>query len=694
MILMASAFPSRNSFFLSGCAVVATVLFFAPDTVLGEVRLPAIFSDHMVLQRSPKVPFWGTAAAEEQVTVTLGELSAKTAAGADGRWSVDMDLSGAGQGPFELIVKGENRLTVRDVLVGEVWLAAGQSNMEFPLMFSAGADREIAESANPALREFRIARNASDSPAEDCKGEWIVAAPETAGHFSAVAWFFAKRLNKTLGVPVGTVNASVGGTPVEVWISPEALDGDPALKASRERLWALVKDSARNREAFVRELSAWIGENGREDGSLAGAPAYADVDVSTEGWLSVKCPGAVTVPGLPRAGVVWLRREIDISRTGSPLSLVLPLDGYDTVYWNGRLVKQTTYRDFPGTGYVRRSGPYDIPAKDLRQGKNILAIRLYEPVGPAKFTGEPKAGTLSLAGVWQAAVEKTFPVLDAEKTAPAPPPLPPDTQYVAGYFFNGMIHPVVRYAIKGVVWYQGEFNVRRACQYQTSFPLLIADWRRQWKQENLPFYFCQLAAFLPKQSGPGDSLWAELREAQSMALNVPGTGQAVLVDAGEAGDIHPKNKRVPGERLACIALAGSYGMDIPFSGPVFRSMKTGDGRISLSFDHTEGGLFAKPLPATYDIRTKNAETAPLVRNSPGGELEGFSICGPDHKWVWADAKIVGDSVVVWSDRIPAPVAVRYAWADNPTCNLFNGAGFPASPFRTDDEPLTTRNAIY
>lgn len=695
-LAMFSVSPSRNSSFLPACLALVGALLFSPGTVHGEVRLPAIFSDHMVLRHARNVPFWGTAAPGESVTVTLGDLSVRTVADANGRWSTVMDLSRFDRGPCVLTVCGENRLTVKDVLVGEVWLAAGQSNMEFPLLFTTGADREIAESADPALREFRVARNASDSPAEDCKGEWVVAAPETSGKFSAVAYYFAKNLRKALGVPVGIVNASVGGTPIEVWTSPAALDTVPELKASRERLWATIKDYRRNKDTFVEGLAAWITDNGREDKPVADVSRYAGGDVSAEGWISVKCPGIVSAPGLPETGVVWLRKEIDISNTGSSLPLVLPLDGYESVYWNGRLIKQTSWQDFPGLGYVRRSGPYDIPAKDLKRGKNVLAIRLYEPAGPAKFTGEAKAGAVSLAGAWQAAVEKEFPALDARKTvsAPVPPPLPPDPQYVAGYFFNGMIQPLIPYAISGVIWYQGEFNVRRACQYQTSFPLLISDWRKQWNQGDFPFYFCQLAGFLPKKSEPGDSLWAELRDAQSQALKVPDTGQAVLIDVGEAGDIHPKNKRDAGNRLASIALANSYGKDLPFSGPVFQSMKIADGRVILSFRHTEGGLVAKPLPATYDVKTKSGETAPLVRNSPGGGLEGFSICGSDHKWVWADAEISGDSVIVRSDKVPSPVSVRYAWADNPTCNLFNGTGFPAAPFRTDEEPLTTRNALY
>jgi sialate O-acetylesterase len=265
---------------------------------------------------------------------------------------------------------------------------------------------------------------------------------------------------------------------------------------------------------------------------------------------------------------------------------------------------------------------------------------------------------------------------------------------VASFLFNGMVRPIIPYAIQGVIWYQGEENTSRAYQYRTAFPLLISDWRKQWNQGDFQFYFCQLPNHRPKASIPGESGWAELREAQSLALKLPNTGQAVTIDIGESGDIHPRNKKDVGERLALIALAKDYGKAIPFSGPVYDSMKVESGKAILSFLHTEGGLAAKPLPEKDLVKYLTNETAPLVRNSPNSELEGFAICGEERKWVWADAMIQGQNVIVWSDKVPSPVAVRYAWADNPTCNLVNSAGLPASPFRTDDFPPFTGNAKY
>jgi len=693
---MTCASTTRNALPSFAPIVLAISLLITAGVAFGEVRLPSIISDHMVLKKAGGVPIWGHATPGESVTVTLGDLSAKTSADAGGRWRVTLDLSSSKAGPFALRIEGENRLAINDVVVGEVWLASGQSNMEFPLMFARDAQSEIAGSTNPSLRQFRVARNGTDIPAEDCKGEWVSASPETSGEFSAVAYFFAKKLQKELGVPVGIINSSFGGTPIEAWISTGAIDSVPGLKATRERLWAAVKDNPKNRRDFVDRMGAWIKENGREDKPIADVAAYTGQDVSADGWIPVKLPGTLDAQGLPTAGAIWLRKEIDIPKTGDNLPLSLPIDGYDSVYWNGRLLNQTTPENFPGTGSIRYLGPYDIPPDDVKRGKNILAIRLYEPVRPAKISGEPKAGPISLAGGWLAKTEYEFRPLDAKKIAAAPqsPTKPPEPQSVPAYLFNGMIQPLLPYAISGVIWYQGEFNVRRAYQYRSTFPLLITDWRKQWGRDDLPFYFCQLASFLAKTPQPGESLWAELREAQSMTLKLPDTGQAVLIDIGEAGDIHPKNKQDAGDRLAAIALANHYGKSVPFSGPVYQSMKVEGGRILLAFSHVDGGLVARSLPATYDVKTKIGETSPLVRNSPGSELEGFAICGADHMWVWADAKIDGDSVIVWSDKIPQPVAVRYAWADNPICNLYNAAGLPASPFRTDDESGLTRNATY
>ncbi len=662
-----------------------------------DVKLPAIISDHMVLEKAAKVPIGGKADPGEAVKVTLNGQTAKATADADGNWKTVLDLKDSAPGPFEMVVEGKNKLVVADVVVGEVWVASGQSNMEWVVKNTIDSEKEIAGSANPLLRQFLVKKNPTSTALDDTEGSWVLAAPETSGGFTAVGYFFGKKLQNELKVPVGLIHTSWGGTPSEAWTSVEAIDSVPELKASRERLWAATAEYPEKKKAFIERFAAWLKENAREDKPVADAAAFAGVEVSTDGWVPVKIPGPVAASGLPKSGAVWLRRDVNIpSKPLANLQLNLPIDGYDSVYWNGNLLKQTTYLDALGAGNVRKYGKYDIPIGEIREGKNVLAIRIYDPVGTAKIPNEPKAGSISLAGDWLGKAEYEFPALDPKKLAAAPqvPANPPGPQNVASFLYNGMIHPIVPYAISGAIWYQGESNAGRAYQYRTAFPLMITDWRKQWNQGDFPFYFCQLANFMAKKPEPGDSNWAELREAQSMTLKLPNTGQAVLIDIGESTDIHPRNKKDVGDRLALIALAKDYGKSIPYSGPVYDSMKVEKNKAILTFKHTDGGLSAKPLPATFDVKSQTKETAPLIRNSPSSQLEGFAICGEDKKWFWADATIEGNTVVVSSDKVASPVAVRYAWSDNPTCNLYNGAGLPASPFRTDDFPPVTLSGKY
>ena len=668
-----------------------------------DVKLPAIISDHMVLEKAAKVSIWGSGDPGEEVTVSLNGIAATAKADAAGKWMLALNLEDSAPGPFEMTVAGKNKLTLSDVVIGEVWVASGQSNMQFMVREAIGAEGEMARPANPLLRQFVVKMNATSELMDDVQGKWVSASPATVGNFTAVGYFFAKMLQKELSVPVGLIHISVGGTPCESWTSAEALDSVPDLRATRERLWAAVKEAPEKKKAFIESMEAWTKENGREDKPCADAAAYTGPEISSDGWVAVKLPGAVTAPVLPQAGAVWLRKEINFpSAPTEKFPISLPIDGFDSVYWNGRLLKQTTFRNFEGLGFVRRRGPFDIMPEDVKVGKNILAIRLYEPTRPAVFpadTGGPRAGSggsIKLEGEWLAKTEYEFPAIPAEKlaAAPQPPVIPPSPIHVASFLFNGMVRPIIPYAIRGVIWYQGEANTSRAYQYRTTFPLLISDWRKQWNQGDFPFYFCQLPIYRPKASMPGESGWAELREAQSLALKLPNVGQAVTIDVGETRNLHPRNKKDVGERLALIALAKDYGKAIPFSGPIYDSMKVESGKAILSFLHTDGGLTAKPLPETDVVSSLTNETATLVRNSPNSQLEGFAICGEDRNWIWSDAKIDGDNVIVWSDKVPSPLAVRYAWADNPTCNLTNGSGLPASPFRTDDFPPVTLKGRY
>ena len=679
--------PSRCSS-AAACLVLLAVI---SSPLCAAVKLPAIFSDHMVLEKSDRVPVWGKADPGEKVAVACAGQSFQTVTEADGKWRGVLDLSGVGPGPHEFVVEGNTRIALTDVLVGEVWVASGQSNMAMPLSQTSAASEEVARPPDPLLRQFTVGGLSGDEPQDNCKGKWVTASPETVGGFSAVAYHFAKSLMRELQIPVGIINSSVGGTPSESWTSSEALASDPDLKASVEGIRTRIKEYPAAEAAYAAALQEWIVKNNRQDKPVADTMTFAGSGVPADGWTTVKVPGVVSGDGLPATGAIWLRKEIPDVAAGQPLRIDLDaMAGTVTFYWDGKLVP---------TEPVATSGlpvRCHVPAALVTAGNHTLAVRVFSPTGPVQFRKDPKAGTLSLAGPWLAKAEFALPDLNAAQVAslPKPPAKPPAPQQTPANLFNGMIHPIIPYAISGVIWYQGEANANRAFQYRTAFPLMINDWRKRWDRGEMPFLFCQLASYSNKVPVPGESAWAELREAQTLTLKLPNTGQAVLIDIGEALDIHPRNKKEAGERLARIALANVHGKKIPFSGPVFESMKIENGRACLTFTHTDGGLTAKPLPPTYDLKTATSETAPLVRNSPGGDLEGFAICGEDRNWVWADAKIEGETVVVWSDKISKPVAVRYGWANNPTCNLVNGAGLPASPFRTDDFPASTKDAKF
>lgn len=661
----------------------------------GEVRLPSIFSDHMVLQKGEAVPVWGKADPGEHIRVAIQETGAETDADATGHWKVVLNLKESAPGPFEMTVEGRNHLRVQDVAIGEVWLASGQSNMELPLRVTAGADAGIARSVNPLLRQFLVKKAGAREPAEDCIGQWSVAGPETSGEFTAVGYYFGEELQRSRRVPVGIIHSSHGGTFIEPWIPAEAFERVPGFRVRAEAARQQAADFPIQKAKFVADFTAWLKQHEREDEPHPDPAPYVGENTSIANWAAVNLPGKVSVPGFPASGVFWIRRDIEVSALVAQQGfkiMIGPLHGDWQVYWNGRKIDEMTYAHLPGKDFPCY---FAVPREQIRPGRNILAIRIYSPVSALEAPGRSLwAGPIDLNGKWFAKVERSFAELSPEtlNSAPRLTAQPPEALVAA--LFNAMIHPLVPYKLAGVLWYQGESNVKRAVEYRTAFTTLITGWREQWQQPDLPFYFCQLSNNYAKASVPGESAWAELRESQSLALALPATGQAVTIDLGEAGDLHPRDKKTVGHRLFLLAAAKKYGQPVSSSGPVCDSSAIEGARVRLKFQHAEGGLVAKALPATYIVKSVTGETASLIRNSPQSELEGFAICGADHKWVWADARIDGDCVLVWSDKVPQPIAVRYAWADNPTANLYNAAGLPASPFRTDDFPLTTKNAHF
>lgn len=459
------------------------------------VSLPPVFSEHMVLQKGGSVPIWGRGEPGGKLVVSLDTQRVETQVDSEGRWRVNLDLQDSGPGPFEMIVEGAEKIVISDVVVGEVWLAAGQSNMAYGLEKSADAASEIPASSDKLLREFKVQFKPGTDKAGDYRGRWVVAGPATAGRFSAIAYYFGKTLRRDVGRPVGLITSAMSSTPIESWMSGAALDKDPELKATKDSHWSL-----------------------------------------------------------------------------------------------------------------RETGP-----------------------------------------------------IEGKKT-----PIP---SHVAASLFEGMIQPLIPYGIRGFLWNQGESNAKRGWQYRTALSLMVEDLRVQWGRGNLPFYLCQTANFSQPADTPGESDWAELRESQAAVLALPNTGLAVLIDTEPGGDLHPTNKKAAGERLAGLALASDYGKPIAARGPAYRSLTVEGDKVRLIFDQADG------------LTLREGGTS-------------FALCGEDRKWVWAEARVEGCDVIVRSDAVPKPVAVRYAWSDNPRATLFNGDGLPAAPFRTDDFPALSLKRKY
>lgn len=621
-----------------------------------EVRLPKLVSDGMVLQRDTQVPVWGWADAGEAVAVEFRGESYLTQANEEGEWRINLPEMSAG-GPFELIVKGDNQIILEDVLVGDVWLASGQSNMELTMARLKPLYADLmAEADYPQIRYFDVPdRYNFAKPLPDLEGgHWLTVNPETIGSVSGVVFFFARELHRTQEVPIGIVNSALGGSPVEAWISEPALKQFPRAYQELQKF----KDEdyvSRLEEDDQQRIAAWHEKAREQDAGTKGDEyLWADPNLDTDDWNTMQVPGywPLADDG-PVNGIVWARTEVDIPAelAGKPARLeVGRIVDADITFVNGTRVGSTGYQYPP-----RR---YTIPEGVLRAGRNTLAVRI---------SNEQGRGGFLLDKPYELEIGDTLVDLKGEwryKVAAQMPPLAPPTfiRWKPTGLYNGMIAPLTNIPFTGTIWYQGESNTYAPDEYALTFPAMIADWRKQWNRPELPFLYVQLANFMEPKDQPEDSNWARTREAQLETLAVPNTAMAVTIDVGEWNDIHPLNKKAVGERLAAAARHEAYGEKLVYSGPLYKAMAIQGNKIVLSFDHVNGGLVAKD-----------------------GELQEFAIAGADGNFVWAKAEIRGDKIVVWSDEVAEPVAVRYAWADNPDdANLYNKAGFPASPFRTDD----------
>ena len=632
----------------------------------GAAELPGIFSDHAVLAKRNGVPIFGKADPGEEILVEFGPQKAAAKAGSDGRWQVKLDLADYPAGPFELKV---NQLTVKDVLVGEVFLASGQSNMAFRLERADGFAAEKARPADRELRFFTIPTTPQAQPAEEVRGRWVIAAPETVGSFSAVAYFFAREIREQRAVPVGIVNASVGGTEIECWMRKEALAEFPnTVRAGKEREELFRNYQPRYAE-FLQANRAWEAKYGRS----YTAPALPGPEAKWE-----KASSPLTFGN----GIFYTRIRIKVTpamaKSGFRINLqrmYTPM----TMFVDGR--KFCEHKDDRAYQYPYFS--YNVHPKKLTAGTHEVIIRYFVTRDRVRVTPQAHFGPIVvMEREWEVFRAKEFGKPEGEAAA-SRPPLPglmPSRNRLWSRLYNGMIHPLQPWKFCGVLWYQGESNERNPGEYRRLFPALIRDWRSGFDDPRLPFFFCQLPAYRQKSADPEPcGRWAALRSAQAVAWRLPDTYMAVLIDTGEAGDVHPRDKRTPGHRLALAALKYLYGADVIASGPrAVRAVRRND-RAVVRFSGTSGGLCAQKLPAVYLVKADR--TAPLVRNSPQAQVEGFALAGPDGRWFWADrAEISGAEVVVRSEHVPNPVKVRYGWMDHPTCNLYNGAGLPAAPF--------------
>lgn len=633
--------------------------FFLTVSCFAQVRLPKLVSDGMVLQRDSKVKIWGWASKNEKVDVKFKGKIYKTRADANGQWSVLLAPMKAG-GPYTMNIAGRNKITIDGILIGDVWLCSGQSNMEYQLGYDdATYGKEMAEVNNPEIRQFKVpTRPVLTGPeSEMTRGSWEWANPKNIAAFTAVGYFFAKHLFEKYHVPIGLINSSVGGTPIEAWISEDGLKRFPDIMSTvtRNKDTAYI-NSTRRRVGILPRQRRGVSTN---DKGLNGPIPWYDSAYVPKGWRTITVPAFWEDQGIEDLnGTVWYRKEIDIpsSMVGKPSKIYLGrIIDANVLYINGKEVGRT-----PSMYSERR---YHIPADLLKTGKNLFVVKITNNNGKGGFVPDKPyylfsgSDTVSLVGYWQYKVGEVF----APRTGSNGGNFV-STQNSPTALYNGMIAPVINYTIKGFLWYQGASNVTRANQYLGLQTAQITDWRKKWNLGNLPFLFVQLPNYGDYNYLPSESDWALLRDAQFKALSIPNTAMAVTIDIGEWNDIHPWNKEEPGTRLALLAEKIAYGESIVSSGPLFQSAKIEGDKIVLSFTNVGSGLIAN-------------DRVPLSE---------FAVAGADKKFVWAKARIEGNKVIVSSKDVARPLYVRYAWASSPVDpNLSNKEGLPASPFRTD-----------
>ena len=643
---------------------MAVALWGCTGVLQAKVVLPSVFTDNMVLQQKTDITFYGDATKNKQLTVKTGWNGKEyhTEADGQGKWSLKIPTPAAG-GPYEITFSDGKKLQLKNVMIGEVWFCSGQSNMEMPVAGWGKVmnyEQEIAEAAYPAIRLFQVKKNTSLAPLKEVEstlGGWQECSSATVPEFSALAYFYARALWKELNVPIGVIDCTWGGTPAEAWTNHETLRQVMGFREEMDKLERLGFDPNRMEQAYSEERAHWQSlftekDKGMENGKLC----WTAPSLSEEDWQTISLPGYWEGKGLKDFdGIIWFRRSLEIPAewAGKPLTLRLGMiDDEDITYFNGVEIAR-------GAGYMTPR-TYTIPAKLVKAGKAVLAVRVSDFGGEGGIHGkaedlyvEADGKRISLAGDWKYRIGLSL-------TGFPPAPISPvQSSSYPTVLFNAMVKPWTAFPIKGVIWYQGEANVGRSEQYGDLFPALITDWRRQWRSD-FPFYFVQLANFMESKKIQPDSEWAALREAQTKALKLDQVGMAVTIDIGLADDIHPKNKQEVGRRLALVALAGSYGKNVSSSAPVFQNYIIKGNKMELDFGQKQDGFQIK-----------------------GTTLKGFTIAGPDRVFYPAEAMVHDGKIILSSTEVPAPLAARYGWADNPDCNLYGENGLPVAPFRTD-----------
>lgn len=639
------------------------VALIASFSVNAQVKLPKIFADNMVLQRNTLIPVWGTANANEKIEVHFGKQIKKTKANKYGKWIVHLDNEIAG-GPYSLVIKGKNSIEFKNILVGDVWLCTGQSNMEWSVAQSNDFRNEAASANYPMIRHIKIDKEINTLPQNNLNSSksWQVCDSSTVGGFSAAGYFFAKNIYNELKIPIGLINASWGGTNIETWISREGFENSEEFEEMiagmpKVSLDSLSKLKVQGFDKRIEELQ------GAKINAVI-ASSFKIVEYDDSNWPELNQPGLWELQSLGEFdGVVWLRKSIVLSADEAKKDAILELstiDDDDITYVNGSKIGNTNQWDA-----FRK---YLIPKGILQQGENVIAIRVTDNGGGGGIYGNPedlklRIGTsfIPLNGQWKFQVEAIKRTVNQNNF--------PSLAY------NAMINPLIPYAFKGVLWYQGESNAGRAYQYRKAFPLLINDWRQKWNQGDFPFYFVQLASFFAEGNSNEGCAWAELQEAQTMTLSLPNTGMVVTTDlVSNPKDIHPTNKQDVGKRLAALALNNVYEKPMVCSGPIYKSMEIKGNQVIVSFDDIGSGLYT---PDKY------------------GYIKGFEIAGKDYIFHYAKAFIKNNKVILSCDEVPNPIAVHFSWVgDASESNLFNKEGFPAVPFRTDDWKTITKGEKY